>query len=52
MKKNVPTRRSLLKTSGQAAIGLTILQSGSARTYAANEKLNLASVGAGGQKIL
>ena len=49
MKKNVPTRRSLLKTSGQAAIGLTILQSGSARTYAANEKLNLASVGAGGQ---
>jgi len=49
MKNNVPTRRGFLKTSGQAAIGLTILQSGSARTYAANEKLNLASIGAGGQ---
>jgi predicted dehydrogenase len=39
-------RRNFLKSS---AIGLTILQSGSARTYAANEKLNIASVGAGGK---
>ena len=46
---NLSPRRGFLKSSGKATIGLTILQSGSARTFAANEKLNLASIGAGGQ---
>lgn len=42
-------RRSFLTTTGAAAATFTILQSGSARTYAANEKLNIASIGAGGR---
>jgi len=47
---NSPTnRRSFLQTSGAAAATFTILQSGSARTYAANEKLSIASIGAGGR---
>jgi len=43
------SRRRFLGTTGNAALAFTILQAGSARTYAANEKLNIASVGAGGQ---
>ena len=39
-------RRDFLR---KASASFLILQSGSARTYAANEKLNIASVGAGGQ---
>ena len=43
-------RRRFLKTStGKAASAFMILQAGSARTYAANEKLNIASIGAGGR---
>lgn len=42
-------RRGFLKTVGATATTFTILQAGSARTYAANEKLNIAAVGAGGQ---
>ncbi|MAR13578.1 MAG: oxidoreductase [Blastopirellula sp.] len=42
-------RRRFLRTAGSAAATFTILQSGSARTYAANEKLNIASIGAGGR---
>ena len=42
-------RRSFLRTAGSAGTAFTILQAGSARTYAANEKLNIASIGAGGQ---
>lgn len=42
-------RRDFIKTTGMAGAGLLILQSGSARTYAANEKLNIASIGAGGK---
>ena len=48
-KKTRPNRRKFMKDAGSAGIGLTILQAGSARTYAANEKLNIAAVGAGGQ---
>lgn len=45
-------RRHFLKSTGStagAAATFTILQAGSARTYAANEKLNIASIGAGGR---
>ena len=42
-------RRRFLATTGSAVAAFTILKSGSARTYAANEKLNIASVGAGGR---
>ena len=42
-------RRQFLKAAGTSAAAFTILQAGSARTYAANEKLNIAAVGAGGQ---
>ncbi len=49
MKNEPASRRTFLKTAGKSAVGLTILQSGSARTFAANEILNLAAVGAGGQ---
>lgn len=42
-------RRDFLKTAGKAAAGITILKAGSARTYAANEKLNIAAIGAGGR---
>lgn len=41
-------RRNFLSATSSAAV-FTILQSGSARTFAANEKLNIAAVGAGGQ---
>lgn len=42
-------RRKFLAATGSTAAVFTILKSGSARTYAANEKLNIASVGAGGK---
>ncbi len=42
-------RRSFLQTAGAAGATFTILKAGSARTYAANETLNIASIGAGGQ---
>jgi predicted dehydrogenase len=42
-------RRKFLKSTGAATAAFTILQAGSARTYAANEKLNIASIGAGGR---
>jgi predicted dehydrogenase len=43
------SRREFIKSAAVSATTFTILQAGSARTYAANEKLNIASVGAGGQ---
>jgi predicted dehydrogenase len=43
------TRRRFLKSSAQAAAVFTILKAGSARTYAANEKLNIAAIGVSGQ---
>lgn len=43
------TRRRFVKSAAQAATVFTILKAGSARTYAANEKLNIASIGAAGQ---
>jgi predicted dehydrogenase len=43
------SRRRFLKTSGATATTFAILPAGSARTYAANEKLNIASIGAGGR---
>jgi predicted dehydrogenase len=46
---SLSSRRSFLRTAGSASLAFTILPSGSARTYAANEKLNIASIGAGGQ---
>ncbi len=42
-------RRRFLGTAGKAGLAFTILKAGSARTYAANEKLNIASIGAGGR---
>jgi len=45
-------RRNFLTSTGSTVAGaatFTILQAGSARTYAANEKLNVASIGAGGR---
>ncbi len=42
-------RRQFIQRAGSASLAFTILKAGSARTYAANEKLNIASVGAGGQ---
>lgn len=42
-------RRNFLKVASTSAANLTILQAGSARTYAANEKLNIACIGAGGR---
>lgn len=42
-------RRKFLKAAGASAATFMILRSGSARTYAANEKLNIAAIGAGGQ---
>ena len=44
--KSKLSRREFTKTTAAA---FTILKAGSALTYAANEKLNIASVGAGGQ---
>ena len=46
---SVITRRCFLKSTASAAATLTILQAGSARTYAANEKLNIAAIGVAGQ---
>ncbi len=42
-------RRNFLKTASASAAAFTILKAGSARAYTANEKLNIAAVGAGGQ---
>ena len=42
-------RRRFLTAAGSTAVAFTILKSGSARTYAANEKLNIVSIGAGGR---
>jgi predicted dehydrogenase len=47
--KSELNRREFIKSAAVTATTFTILQAGSARTYAANEKLNIASVGAGGQ---
>ncbi len=44
--KSKISRREFTKTTAAA---FTILKAGSALTYAANEKLNIVSVGAGGQ---
>ncbi|HQX53769.1 MAG TPA: Gfo/Idh/MocA family oxidoreductase, partial [Planctomycetaceae bacterium] len=46
---NATSRRSFLQTAGATAATFTILKAGSVRTYAANETLNIASIGAGGQ---
>jgi predicted dehydrogenase len=47
---NDPTnRRGFLKSAAATASTFTILKAGSARTYAANEKLNIVSIGAGGR---
>jgi predicted dehydrogenase len=43
------TRRRFIRSTAQTAALFTILKAGSARTYAANEKLNIASIGAAGQ---
>lgn len=43
------TRRSFLKSSAKATSTFTILCAGSARTYAANERLNIAAIGVAGQ---
>jgi predicted dehydrogenase len=43
------TRRNFLKSTAKAAAALTILRAGSARTYAANERLNIAAIGVAGQ---
>ena len=45
----IPTRRDFLKSAGSTVATFTILQAGSVRTYAANEKLNIACIGAGGR---
>ena len=45
-------RRSFLKAAAASTATFTILQAGSARTYAANEKLNIACIGAGGRGAL
>ena len=42
-------RRKFLNAAGTSAAVFTILKAGSAQTYAANEKLNIACVGAGGR---
>lgn len=51
MKNSIPpvTRRRFLKSTAKAAATFTILAAGSARTYAANERLNIAAIGIGGQ---
>ena len=43
------SRRRFLRSAGTTGLAFTILPSGSARTYAANEKLSIAAIGAGGQ---
>jgi len=42
-------RRNFLKAATTTAATFTILQAGSAKTYAANEKLSIACIGAGGR---
>lgn len=42
-------RRRFLKVAGTSAASFTSLQTGSARTYAANEKLSIDCIGAGGR---
>ena len=42
-------RRNFFRAAGATGAAFTILKAGSARTYAANEKLNIASIGAGGR---
>ncbi len=42
-------RRNFLKAAGTSAASFTIPQASPARTYAANEKLNIACIGAGGR---
>ena len=49
MVSKATNRRNFLRTAGATAATFTILKAGSARTYAANETLNIASIGAGGQ---
>ncbi|QEG42604.1 Gfo/Idh/MocA family protein [Roseimaritima ulvae] len=46
---STPNRRTFLQAAGATASTFMILKAGSARTYAANEKLNIASIGAGGR---
>ncbi|MDA0970731.1 MAG: Gfo/Idh/MocA family oxidoreductase, partial [Planctomycetota bacterium] len=43
------SRRRFLATAAASTAAVTILPSGLARTHAANEKLNIASIGAGGR---
>ena len=43
------SRRRFLASAATSTAAFTILPSGSARTYAANEKLNIAAIGAGGR---
>ncbi|MBM97856.1 MAG: hypothetical protein CMJ77_01925 [Planctomycetaceae bacterium] len=45
-------RRNFLKVAGSSAATFTILQAGSARTYAANDKLDIACIGVGGRGAL
>lgn len=42
-------RRKFLKAAGISAASFMISQAGSARTYAANERLSIACIGAGGR---
>jgi predicted dehydrogenase len=49
MKKRAMTRRRFLGSTGATAAAFTILPTGSARSFQANEKLNIAAIGAGGQ---
>jgi predicted dehydrogenase len=43
------SRRRFLQAAGSTAATLTILKAGSARTYSANETLNIVAIGAGGR---
>ncbi|MCA9195142.1 MAG: Gfo/Idh/MocA family oxidoreductase [Planctomycetales bacterium] len=43
------SRRKFLNAAGTSVATFTILQAGSARTYAANEKLSIACIGVGGR---
>ena len=43
------SRRTYLKSTAALAAGLTILPARSARAYAANEKINIGIIGAGGR---
>ena len=48
-KEQTVNRRRFLGAAGKTAATFTILSAGSARTYAANERLDIASIGAGGR---